>query len=669
MSKSIGRRQFLKQSALGVSALACSGLGAPSGRTARAPYIKNSKIANKVLVLGMDGLDPNLLKRFMAEGILPTFSKFVQGNHFGELQTTMPPQSPVAWSSFISGTNPGGHGIFDFIHRDPAKFIPYLSTSRSFPSKRSISVGRWSVPLESGHVELMRKGPAFWRYLEDRDIDSTVFQIPGNFPVVESATRQMSGMGTPDLLGGYGTCSLYTDAPTESGKQFEGGVIEKVKGIDHVYKATLRGPSNPFMVKPENAAIELQFTRDPWEPVVKIGIQDRQIVLRAGEWSEWVPLSFEFVPLFSTVSGMVRFFVRDVHPYLRIYASPVNVDPQDASLPICSPSGYSRDISEAIGRFHTQGLPADTKALSNGILSDDEFLQQSSLILNESTRVYEHLLNDFREGFFFFYFSSVDQNCHMLMRNMDPTHPLYNPNASPEVKDGIRHFYRGMDYALARALERVDNYTTLMVLSDHGFAPFIREFHLSTWLVENGFTTLTSPQRLGEGEFYRYVDWSKSKAYALGINGIYINQKGREKNGWVEPAEADSIKQEIMAKLSTVTDPLNGQRVVRTPYDSRKLYSGPFVDFAPDIQVGYERGYRASDEAILGKFPKGIVEDRTNKWSSDHCMDPSTVPGVFLSNKRCLSERPAIWDMAPSILKAFGIETPAVMDGKPVLEV
>jgi predicted AlkP superfamily phosphohydrolase/phosphomutase len=670
------RREFLSQGArcaAGLAALsaiphsrllASQAAGTPQGN--KAPFLRNPKISHKVLVLGMDGMDPGLVRRFAEQGYMPNFKKLMASGQFGELQTTMPPHSPVAWSSFITGCNPGGHGIYDFIHRDPATFAPYLSTSRSYDSSKELKVGPWTIPLSPGKVDLMRKGPAFWNILAERDIPSTIVQIPANFPVTPNSVNALSGMGTPDLLGSYGTCTFITDSVVENADTFTGTKVVRVAPVNHVYKAKLEGPKNSLRADREPSTIDVSIRRDPYEPTVQIQIQQHSLFMKQGEWSEWIPLSFPLMPMFASVAGMVRIYVKEVHPRLKIYISPINVDPMEPSLPICSPASYSKELSQAVGRFYTQGFPADQKALSEGILSDDEYLTQAHLVLDESMRLYEYELSRFKEGVFFFYFSSVDQNCHMLLRTMDPSHPLYRPNASDAVKNAVRGFYQRMDVALGRTLEKVDSSTTLYVLSDHGFAPFTREFNLNTWLYEQGYLALTDDRKLGQGEFFQYVDWSRTKAYGLGINGLYINLEGRDQHGIVKPHEVLNLKNEIAQKLPKVTDPKNNAPVITNAYDSQTIYSGPFVDLAPDIVVGYQRGYRSSDETVLGKFPKELVGDRTNLWSADHCMDPAVVPGMLLSNKSWKHPKPGLWDMAPSILDCFGVPTPKEMDGKAI---
>jgi len=663
-NSTMNRRTFLSKTAQGIAGVAAASL--ISDKIFSMPNIRNNAIANKIFVLGIDGMDPGLLKHFIQKGEMPTFQRWMRNGYFGPLGTTTPPQSPVAWSSFITGCNPGGHGIFDFVHRDPNTFIPYLSTSRSYGAEKELKLGDWAIPLKGGKVELLRRGPAFWDVLEENDIFASFFKIPANFPVMPGKSKALSGMGTPDLLGTYGTFTFFTDMQIPDADSFTGGRVAPVQLKDHATQCSLEGPPNSYRTDQENTKIDFTVHRDPVKPVVRIKIQNQELVLNQGEWSDWLPVKFELMPMFASVQGIIRFYIQEVHPHFRLYVTPINIDPQDANLPICSPNGYSKDVSRAIGRFYTQGFPEDTKALSNGIFSNEEFLRQSNIVLEERLNAFDHTLQQFHEGLYFFYFSSIDQNTHMLWRNMDKTHPLYEPNASRKVKEAVYHFYRSMDNVLKQTLSKMDNRSKLIILSDHGFKPFGREFHLSTWLVKQGFTVMTDPSRMHESEFYDYVDWSRTKAFALGLNSIYVNVRGREVNGSVSYSNINKVKKALIDALQKVRDPLNGKRIVTRAYDSQAHFSGPYTKTAPDVVVGYNSGYRISDEAVLGKFPKEIVGFRKDKWSADHCMDPGLVPGSLLTNFEVTKENPAIWDLAPSILKGFGLDVPPEMDGKPI---
>ena len=660
MSRKISRRDFVRMTAGGAAVAALGGLGG-------FPFIRKSQIDQKVLLLGIDGMDPQILKRLIAEGRMPTFARLVEQGRFRELQTTLPPQSPVAWSSFITGSNPGKHGIYDFIARDPATFSPYLSTSRTFPSNSSISLGNWKIPLKSAHVALLRKGVPFWSVLEEHDIPVVLSQLPANFPVQQSRAKVLSGMGTPDVLGTYGTSTFFSEVGIPGSEKFTGARVILVNGDNHVFRTALGGPANSF--RKDSAAAEVPFSvfRDPWEQAVKIVIQGHEILLKAGEWTDWIPVRFELLPVAAGVSGMVRIYLQSVHPHLRLYFSPVNMDPFDPALPVSSPEGYSADLAENVGRFYTQGFPEDTKSLSHGIFSDAEFFTQAKLVLEERRSEFDYQLRNFKEGVLFFYFSSVDQCSHMLWRTMHSDHPLFPAGESEEVLDSLPYMYRQMDDVLRQTLDSLDSRTTLLVLSDHGFAPFTREINLSTWLVENGFTAFPDREAMPSTDFYEGVEWRKTRAYVLGINSIYLNLKGREKNGVVEPAKAEALKREIIAGLLALKDPQNGEQVVFGAYDAQKSYRGPEVKNAPDIIVGYQRGYRISDQSVLGKFPRGIVADRTDKWSADHCMDPRIVPGVCFSNRDIKAETPALWDLGPSVIRQFGLEIPGEMDGQSIL--
>ena len=646
------RRAFLEKIAAGTAGLALSG---PLSLFGNAPHIRKSNFIDKVLILGIDGMDPNLLTRFVREGIMPNFKAFIERNAFTSLGTSYPPQSPVAWSNFITGTNPGGHGIFDFLHRDPATFTPYFSTSQINEPSKTIKLGNWNIPLKAGKIELLRKGTAFWEVLEENHVPFDMFKMPANFPPVECQSNTISGMGTPDLLGTYGTFSYFTDSPPDNADSFTGGAVYPVKLTDHHVKASLTGPSNSFLNDVDNSSAEFHVYRDPAQSVLKIVIQGKEIILNQGEWSDWVHVRFDLLPHFKSISGICRFYAQQVHPQFRLYATPINIDPSDPALPISTPPDYAKQLNEKMGPFYTQGFPEDTKTLSNRIFSDEEYLQQARLVLEERKNIFDFKINQFKEGLLFYYVSSIDQNSHMMLRTMDKNHPLYEPNASPEVKNAIRYFYKEMDGLLARALSKVDSKTLFMIVSDHGFAPFYKEIHLSSWLLGHGYTALYDPSVRGSTEFYENMDWDQTSAYALGLNALYINLRGREIYGTVEPSDYDQIRNRLKSQLEAARDPETGQRIIGGAYKPEEIYTGPYVKNAPDLIIGYQPGYRISDKAAIGTFPKKTIEIRTDKWSADHCMNPPSVPGVLLTNREIVKDRPALEHMASAIFDAFKI--------------
>ena len=657
----INRREFIK---LGLTAGSLLALGTSPGLAIKA--FGKKETSKKVLILGFDGLDARLMRLWMEEGKLPNFQRLASRGDFRSLQTSIPPQSPVAWSNFITGTDPGGHGIFDFVHRDPSHYIPEFSASRTEEAKKNIRLGKLVLPISGGEVELLRKGKAFWQILEEYDIPATVFKIPSNYPPAPTKQRTISGMGTPDIRGSYGFFSYYTTEPKEIKEDVGGGEIFKVDVIENKIEARLPGPTNTFKKDRPKSFIDFKVYIDPISSVAKVKIQDQEFILKEGEWSSWKRVHFNMIPT-QSVSGICMFYLKQVRPEFKLYVSPVNIDPAKPALPISTPEKYAQELEKRFGPFFTKGLPADTSALDNDVLDDGEFLEQDDFVLEESEAQFDYELSRFSSGLLFYYFSSTDQRQHMFWRLIDKEHPGYDPDLASKYGKTIENIYIEMDRMLAKAMEKVDKDTQLLVMSDHGFSPFRRSFNLNTWLLENGYHSLKNRWKQTQESLFLNTDWSRTRAYGLGLNGLYINQKGREGEGTVEPgAEKEALVREIAQKLENFKDPKNGERPVLRAYVAKDVFSGPYVEQAPDIIVGYNYGYRISSSSSLGGMPKEIIEDNRAKWSGDHCMAPETIPGILFTNFKVESESPALYDLTPTVLQVFGIEKPKEMRGKPI---
>ena len=630
----------------------------------------------RVIVLGIDGLDHALLERFMAEGRLPNFARLARDGDFAPLQTTMPPLSPVAWSTFVTGLDPGGHGIFDFVHRDPATMQPVEPFYSISPAGRSLALGSWVLPLAGQEVTLYRRGQALWELLDAAGVETTVFRMPVNFPPVETGGRSFAGMGTPDLLGTHGAYSFFTSAPpaNEAGMT---GRVELVDVVDHRVVAQLRGPPNPFRRRPvprglagsgeveyehPDLKVDFEVRIDPGAPVARISVPETDMVLNEGEWSDWVRLGFEAAPGV-TISALLRFYLQEVRPVFRLYVTPLQIDPADPALPLSNPAGWAGDLHDVLGPFYTQELPQETKAFSEGVFDGREFWQQAQFVYAERRRALDHLLDTFDDGLLFFYFSSVDQGSHMLYRYADREHPSHEPDAL--LGDGIRTLYEQMDEALGRVQQAVDERTTLIVMSDHGFAPFHTGVNLNTWLAEQGYVTLRDPPERSGAPLFLDVDWSGTRAYAFGLAGIYVNLRGRERDGVVEPgAHYERLLDELERDLLAMVDPRSGRRPVSLVHRPRESYDGPHVDQGPDLIIGYARGYRSSWESPLGEFPAEVFVDNDDPWSGDHQNDYRLVPGVLLTNRRIALETPALADLAVAVLDEFGVAALPEMVGQ-----
>ncbi len=623
-----------------------------------------SAIEKKVIVIGFDGMDPRLLSKYMSEDRLPNFTKLAETGDYKPLGTSIPPQSPVAWSNFITGMNPGGHGIFDFLHRDPNTMLPLSSTSKTEESGKSIKIGKWVIPLSGGKVVNLRKGQAFWEKLEDSGVPTTIFKIPSNFPPVKTDGKALSGMGTPDLQGTFGTFSYYTDDPPPNRDDISGGVVYPVKILNNEVEAQLTGPANTFLEDAPNATIPFKVWSDPENPVVKISVQDHQILLKEKEWSDWIQVKFDIIPVLESVTGICRFYLKEVRPHFKLYVTPINIDPSNPALPISTPDDYAKELYDHCGYFYTQGMPEDTKALSWNVFDHDDFLKQGLNVLDERLRLFNYVFDTFEQGLLFFYFSTTDLNGHMYYNMIDPEHPGYDAKQAQKYGDVMSKLYESADKAVGHVLERIDENTTLIVMSDHGFAPFRRAVHLNTWLKNEGYITLIDESKQAENEYFQNVNWSRTQAYGLGFNGLYVNLRGRESYGFVARREKKALLNEISEKLLALRDPKDNTRIIERVYLAEEIYSEQYLENAPDLIVGYNRGYRASWETTIGNFPLEWISDNMDPWSGDHCMAAELVPGVILSNKKIDAQNPKLYDMAPTILNEFNVEKSDDMVGQ-----
>lgn len=617
----------------------------------------------RVIVLGFDGLDYELTRSLVEAGKLPNFARLAKSGRFSPLQTTTPPQSPVAWSSFTTGLDPAAHGIFDFVHRDPATLAPYLSTTQTEPPSWMVRLGPWQFPLKSGRVTPLRDGEPFWARLDAHGVETSIMRMPANYPPSGKATRELSGMGTPDLLGTYGTFSFYTSEPFAfAGRTVSGGKIHRVHVVDDVIEGSLEGPENPLRRDARVLTAPFTVYRDRRAQAARIIVgaapgqraasSEAERVIKVGEWSDWTPVTFTLAP-FQTLRGICRFYLKQVSPQFELYVTPIQIDPLAPALPISTPSSYAAELAGAMGRFYTQGMPEDTKSYSSGVFNADEFLRQAAFTAGENMRQYDRVLASYSGGLLFHYFGHVDQVSHMMWRATDPGHPAYDAARDAQYAHVIEHLYIGLDAIVGKTLDRMPPDTLLIVMSDHGFASWRRAFHLNTWLEQHGYLTLIDPSRRNAPMFTN-VDWSRTRAYGLGLNGLYINVKGRERHGIVDPATRAALVEEIGKALLAEIDPVTQQRAitaVHRPGETHVAVARP--DRAPDLIVGYAKGTRCSNESALGEVPAAVITDNFEAWSGDHCMDPASVPGILLSSRPLRAEAGSLQDLTGAVLAEF----------------
>lgn len=568
----------------------------------------------KVLVIGIDALDPKLMEKMMEEGRLPNFRRLSEEGSYARLRTTTPPETPVAWSAAATGMNPGEYGIYDFIARDPETYLPRLNTARQTSSE--------------GYESALR-GKPFWEITSENGIPTTVIRWPITFPAGKVKGRMLSGLGTPDIKGLLNSYRFYTS------ENMTGDKIIRVSA-GHAITTKLYGP----MVQKGGKIVESEkdMTINIKGKSAAIVIDGAEHEVKEGGWSAWIRAKFD-AGLFRNVHGIFRVYLNSAEPF-GMYMSSVQVDPENQLVKITYPESYGSELVKEMGLFHTLGMPEETKALEDGRLPEEAFLQQIKDIEEEREEMFWLEFGRF-DGVLAFGFDASDRLQHVFWSGR---------------QDVVEDYYADKDRLVGEILGRLDNDTRLIIFSDHGFSRFDRAVSINTWLIQNGYMSVTEGE--DKGELFSRVDWENTKAYSVGFTSIYINEKGRERDGIVEGKK--KLIDEIISKLSNLEDPATGKKVITSLYKGIDIYSGKFAGEAPDIVIGFEPGYRMSSDNAVGGFSPEIISDNTEKWKGDHLIDPSHVPGVMFTNFRTSGD-PSLVDIAPTILGILDI--PENMEG------
>ncbi|KAA3607201.1 MAG: nucleotide pyrophosphatase [Planctomycetota bacterium] len=629
----------------------------------------------RLVVVGFDGMDPELAQRWMDDGRLPNFKALAEEGCFKSLQTSYPSMSPVAWSSFSTGTDPSKHNIFDFITRDPCTYLPMLSSTSISEVERSLKLGKIKIPLgKSAHVRSLRKGKSWWRLLGEKKIFSNIIRVPITFPPEEFHGVCLSGMCVPDLRGTQGSFTFWTTDKTLAGPDAGGDVLMVEKSV-RGYRCPIDGPPDPsgsgVMKLPMNAEVI-----DGGQKVrLTIGYKGDQQTVEVGvrEYSDWVTLTFKAKK--GKATGIARFYCMGTEPEFGLYMTPIHIDPANPMMPISHPKVYSIYLAKKLGPFATLGLAEDTWALNERVIDEKAFLDQALLWMEERRKMLWDALDKTKTGSVVCVFDTTDRVSHMFYRYLDPNHPANEGKDTEFGKDTIAQVYEKADALLGEVRQKLDpKRDCLMVISDHGFCQFQRGVNLNAWLRDHGFLHLKADAPVDEAsgkqtsrDWLQDVDWSKTQAFSLGLTGVFINRKARERDGIVEEgAELEDVKRRIQAGLMELEDPKSGEKIFREVFDAGHIFTGPYVFEAPDLFMGYKRGYRNSWDCATGSVPAEIFSDNTKSWSGDHCIDPREVPGVFFCDREVNTEEPNLMDIGPTALKLFGVDIPKNMQGKPL---
>lgn len=614
----------------------------------------------RMVVIGLDGFDPGLARKYMDEGRMPNFKRLAEKGCFSPLATAMPSISPVAWSTYATGVDASRHNIYDFLTRDPCSYMPVLSSTDTRSMPRTLNLGFAKVPFGQKAVyKILQRSQPFWKLLGANRVWSSIIRVPITFPPQPFKNGTLlAGMCVPDLQGTQGSFSFYSTRDRK-GEHIGGQQFRIVRRGNRVESA-LKGPTGkdklsmkcPFSVEFDDAKRRARITVG--DETAEVGFQ---------EYTPWMVVPFD------GVQGIARLYIQTWDEKdVEIYVTPINIDPDKPAMPISHPFVYSIYLSKLQGRYATLGLAEDTWALNERVIDEKAFLEQAYLIFEERKRHLWNVLEKTKRGFVTVVFDTTDRISHMFYRYLDPEHPANAGKDTEKFKDVIPELYSRMDAFLPEIEAKLGNDpdTLLMVISDHGFCNFTRGVNLNAWLHQEGYLALKEGKETS-GDWFADVDWERTKAFTLGLTGVFINRKGREAKGIVEDGpELEALCAEIKEKLEALVDPKSGKPVINEVFLTRKEHSGPYADAAPELLIGYHKGFRHSWDCATGSVSREVFTDNTKSWSGDHCVDPRFVPGVFWCNRKINTETPNLGDIAPTALDLFGVPIPGYMQGKPL---
>jgi predicted AlkP superfamily phosphohydrolase/phosphomutase len=511
--------------------------------------------SHKIVVIGLDGATWDLIDPWIKAGHLPVLGNLVARGTRGVLKSTMPPVSPLAWSTFLTGTNPGKHGIYGFIKRQGREY-------------------RWR-PVTA----MDRAGQPLWHHTNLRGLKSAFLYVPLTFPPSPLNGVMISGLGTP-------------------------------------------GVESDFIYPPE--------------------------------------LKSELTALF------------DKHYLIEPL---VNEAPEEVLKNML----ISIDVQADILRY---------------IMTRDTF----SLIV--------------------FVFGQTDRAQHFYWKEMDPDNPNHDPATPNVLKGAIQAVYERVDAVIGRICESLDEDTTLIVMSDHGFGPYHRDLYLDNWLAQEGFLAykdsgargtysylssrvrklaysaiglvegripqkivwplrkfgvLSSLDQFNANPSAAEIDWLGTHVYTADFWGnLYLNLRGREPSGIVEPGqEAEDLLQEVTERLIALRDPETGEPIVKRVYQRTELYTGSHANQSADLIVECTGTYHCKphplEEQELIVAPAGKFKHATLDHSAEHRPEGIVLlVGSRIRQGNCL-DRANIADLAPTILYLLDCPLSKEFDGTPLI--
>ena len=494
--------------------------------------------------------------------------------------------------------------MFDFVHRDPTSYALNVSV---LPTKKSVLGTSFTFP---------HNAPTIFDQAAQEGFQATALWWPATFPAhLESPVRNIPGLGTPDIQGRLGVGAAYSVDLALKNEKLK-TPVEPLKQIGKGrYSGFIKGPAQQKGKQFQGVSLDFQLdVMDDQSARLSIGKQT--LTLTKGKWSPIFEVVFKIGP-FVKLYAITRVVMNQVDP-ATLYFLPLQIHPLHSPWPYATPPRFVQQTWNSCGSFLSLGWPQDTTGLEEKWITDDQFLQLCDSIFSTRRNIFLYHLKTFNEGLFANVFDSLDRVQHMFLRDR------------PDV---VESWYQKFDDLVGLAEQLVEDKgwqdTRIIVVSDHGFTHFDQKVHLNRWLLERGYIKLRPDQ---QEKSLCSADWPQTRAYAVGLNSLYLNLQGRESQGCIPPDRREALGEEIRAELLALKGP-DGRQVVQQVCSQKEAFDGPLAEYGPDFLVGYAPGYRASSQTRLGNWENSVFESNTDHWGSDHCIAPEAVPGVLFCNQ------------------------------------
>ncbi|MCC6489380.1 MAG: alkaline phosphatase family protein [Candidatus Hydrogenedentes bacterium] len=619
----------------------------------------------RVVILGFDGVAPAIIDEMLECGELPNLSALRKQGQYERLRSTIPPQSPTAWSTFATCTNPGAHGVFDFLRRDPKTYLPGVGFGQAHHAQLATD-GSVAKPAR---FETVRTGTPFWSTADAHGARCKILSMPFCFPPDPlKHGRMFSSLGVPDIRGTTSMFFWMSDAFSSSDLQqsLSGGM--RLPLTFSGSKATVKVPGARDITKTRAAYMEvpIDIIVDRKAHRVTLDVQGQHAELGVHQWSDWFVWTFPVSAQF-TVQAISRFYVLEAAEHVHVYMNCLQFHPDEPYITFTTPKEYSRELRERYGLYKTIGWVFDTHALRQDALTEDAFLEDVEQTMSWRQRLTLDEMAQADWDLLVSVFTATDRVAHLFWHYRDPGHPLYDEEKARAYGRALENAYVKMDTIVGEVMHRLAEKDLLLVISDHGFNSFRRGFNVNTWLIREGYLAVTGqsdPQSAFNEEAYlRGYDWKRTRAYALGLGSIYLNLTGREGQGIVSPEDAEPLMEELRGKLKGVKDPQTQEFAIKDIY-TRNVYKGASMTHAPDLELGYTFNYQSTKSTVKGAAPREVFEPNMDKWSGDHvASDVEISSGILFANQK-LAPDPAIIDLGSTVLDYLGIPIPDWHEGK-----